>query len=130
MAQTEKRERRGEPRFGINLDGNVRGIDPSEGIFQSDIDVLNISISGVYMKIHHYVDLFTKLELRMFLPVPGSKKDVAEIDVNGVVVRVEPPKRKPNVKDYRIAIFFPNLNQFEKQMIQGFIKTLPSPPKW
>ena len=63
MAQTEKRERRGEPRFGINLDGNVRGIDPSEGIFQSDIEVLNISLSGVYMKIHHYVDLFTKLDV-------------------------------------------------------------------
>ncbi|MFC1888453.1 PilZ domain-containing protein [Thermodesulfobacteriota bacterium] len=129
MTQTEKRERRRHTRFDINLDGNVRGIDPSEGTFQSDIEVLNISISGIYMKIHHYVDLFTKLELRMFLPVPDSRNDVVELDVNGVVVRVEPSKKKPDVKEYRIAIFFPNLNKLEKQRIQDFIKTLPPPPK-
>jgi len=128
MAEVEKRERRRHQRFTINLDGNVRGIDPSEGVFQSDIEVLNISISGVYMKINHYVDLFTKLELRMFLPIAGSKSDVAELDVNGVVVRVEPSKKKPDVRDYRVAIFFPSLNKLEKQRIEDFLKDLPSPP--
>lgn len=125
MAEAERRERRKDRRFSINLDGNVRGIDPSEGVFQSDIEVLNLSVSGVFMKINHYIDLFTKLELRMFLPIAGSKNQVFELDVNGVVVRVEPSKKKPDVRNYRVAIFFPNLNKLEKQRIEDFVKNLP-----
>lgn len=66
---------------------------------------INISANGVYFTCNRYIEPLTKLGLRLLL---GSETDdeVEAVDVQGVVVRVEPEEPDADVEQWDVACYF------------------------
>ncbi len=85
----------------------------------------NISASGAYCSLPHFLPLMTKLEVR--LELPGSPKP-KPIRCQGVVVRVHPPAATAQRTSYDVAIFFNDLAERDRAVIAGYVQQhLPVP---
>lgn len=114
MRKTET-ERRAHPRlaeavtgqiFCHSLGGKVR------------VTGRNISCSGMLCHVSHYIPLFTKLALALELPA----EDGGEIlDLEGVVVRIEPEQPEAGRDDYEAAVFFSDLSRKARDRIGRFV---------
>lgn len=79
----------------------------------------NLSASGVYCTVKHYIPLMTKLIIRLELP----KAHGSHIDCRGVVVRIEPPIETPRHTKYNVAIFFNELSEQDRKRLAGYVQT-------
>lgn len=78
----------------------------------------NISCSGILCHVSHYIPPFTQLALALELP----KEDGGEIlDLEGVVVRIEPEEPEEGREDYEAAVFFPTVGPKARERIGRFI---------
>lgn len=109
-------ERRREPRYDRNLPLRV-GHDSTDGLRAESI---NISTRGLYCKSPRYVAPFAKLRVAVELPFVGG--DTATVECEGVVVRVEPEVETVGVKDYRLAVYFLNLEDSCAELIARFVE--------
>lgn len=109
-------ERRREPRYDRNLPLRV-GHDSCDGLRAESI---NISTRGLYCKSPRYVAPFAKLKVAVELPFAGS--GTATVECEGVVVRVEPEVETVGVKEYRLAVYFLNLEQACAELIARFVE--------
>lgn len=122
MARKKNSERRRHPRIKTSFGAKLKGYEGLLPSFQSDVEVINLSCSGAYLKIHHQVEMFTKTEVRMFLPIQeGNEVTEREIDIEGIVVRVSPEDAPAHDGEYQVAIFFPSLNRLERQYIEEYV---------
>lgn len=83
----------------------------------------NISCSGLYCHINRYIAPFQKLHLSMIIPLierGGVHNEVIQLDA--VTVRVEPEDEDPDVLDYHIAVFFENISEKDRQVIDRYVK--------
>ena len=123
MARKKSTERRRHPRIKTSFGAKLKGYEGILPSFHSDVEVINLSCSGAYLKIHHQVEMFTKTEVRLFLPIKeGDMITEREIDIEGIVVRVSPEEVQGHAGEYQVAIFFPSLNRLEKQYIEEYVK--------
>jgi len=123
MDKKRRKERRRHPRIKTSFGARLKGYEGILPTFHSDVEVINLSCSGAYLKIQHQVELFTKAEVRMFLPIKeGGKTTECEMNIEGVVVRVSPEDDQEHTGEYQVAIFFPSLNRIEKHYIEEYIK--------
>ena len=79
----------------------------------------NISASGAYCTVRKFLAPMTKLQVR--LELPGDHRALP-IECQGVVVRVEPPEPVPRRATYRVAIFFNDLSERDRDGLVQFVQ--------
>ena len=67
---------------------------------------INISTNGVYFTCNRYIEPLTKLGMRLLLGSESVDEATESIDVQGVVVRVEPDSPEADVDQWDIACYF------------------------
>ncbi len=107
-------ERRRSPR----VDGQV-ALAITNGVGPVEAETKNLSASGVYCTLDHFLPPMTKLQLRFELP-DGERRVV--VSCTGVVVRVEPVIANPDRPRYNVAIFFTDLSERDRTAIERFVR--------
>ena len=89
--------------------------------FDSITHTMNISSSGVYCKLDKELPLMSRVKL--ILMIPGAKKEgsLKDLEVSGIVVRQHPVTIDGAVKHYDVAIFFEDLSDKNREIIDGYI---------
>lgn len=78
----------------------------------------NISCSGAYCQIKKYIPPFTKLAIKMILPIKkNNTKGKIDIKCNGVIVRSDDTSKD----GFNIAIFFNEISENQKEKIAQYI---------
>jgi hypothetical protein len=79
----------------------------------------NVSCVGAYCQIDKYVPPFTKVAVKLTLPIStaGGNKDCS-VECRGVVVRAEDDKDK---NSFNIAIFFNQIKRQQRKIISQYI---------
>ena len=81
----------------------------------------NVSCVGAYCHLDKYIPPFTKIAVKVTLPVmvSGRMKNI-EVDCNGVVVRTEDEKKG----GFNIAVFFNSIKDTQRKKIAQYINQL------
>ena len=108
--------RRKEPRYDRSLPVRVADDSP-DGLKAESI---NISTRGLYCRTKRYVAPFAKLKVAMELPF--ASRDPATVECEGVVVRVEPQTEALGGKEYRVAVYFLNVERETQDLIAQYIE--------
>lgn len=116
MASKENQgpDRRRDPRYRRSVP--VRMGHDGEGVRAESI---NISTRGLYCKVPRYVQPFSKLKVSLDLPF--ATREPVTLECDGVVVRVEPDAETPGVAEYRLAIYFLDLDADGAAVIEEFL---------
>ncbi len=78
----------------------------------------NISCVGAYCRIKKYIPPFTRVKVRLSLPIKAKKNDSSStIDCEGVIVRTEDKDQD----GFNIAIFFNQINDSQRKKITEYI---------
>jgi len=96
-------DRRDSPRIEARLQIEL-AID-TDGASETT-STINISTNGVYFTCSRYIEPLTKLGMRLLLGGETDEKEAECIDVQGVVVRVEPDSAEADVDQWDIACYF------------------------
>ncbi len=108
------RERRRYPRIDTELPLSVA----ANGYGFSTL-TQNVSCVGAYCRIDKYVPPFTKVAIKMVLPVNNSlKQENFNVECSGVVVRSE----DASDGGFNIAIFFNRINDSQRKKISQYLK--------
>lgn len=84
----------------------------------------NVSCVGTYCHIDKYVPAFTKVMVKLSLPLP-SKEEIrtSDVECKGVIVRTE----DVSTGGFNIAIFFNGINDSQRSKISKYVSQyLPS----
>jgi hypothetical protein len=78
----------------------------------------NVSCTGAYCQVNKYVPPFTRVMVKLVLPIVenGSKKE-HHVECTGVVVRSEDQHKA----GFNIAIFFNKINEPQKKVISQYV---------
>lgn len=120
MIKNKKTERRQHPRIEERLPLKV-----AANGYDFVTSTLNVSCVGAYCHIDKYIPPFTKVMVKLSLPMAmaalnGNKN--ANIECKGVVVRSE----DENKGGFNIAIFFNDIGDNQRQKISQYISQLLS----
>lgn len=92
------------------------------GEFDTLIHTLNVSASGVYCKIDRPIPLMSRVKLALMVPgLKNADSTPMQIETTGVVVREHPVIIDGQKKHYDIAIFFEDLSDEGRRIIQDYI---------
>ena len=91
----------------------------------SDFDVLtetaNISSSGVYFPVNKPLELMTKLNVVLLLPITKNRnKTIRKISCTGVIVRCETVGENTKYP-YRAAMYFSDLSERDRKLLRIFV---------
>ena len=122
----------GERRRSQRVDARLRlrvYLDPdAENAEATDLETINISTSGVYFRTEHYLAPMTKLALGLELAVPGaaggSDRDLALVQCQGLVVRIQPEAEVPAGGEYEVAVFFTWIEPDGQSILEEHINLL------
>jgi hypothetical protein len=120
----------GERRRSQRVDAQLRmqlylGADGEQQ--RAELETINISTSGVYFRSGHYLAPMTKLALGLEVRVPGpvdGQSDLALVQCQGLVVRVQPEEESAGVDDYEVAVFFTWIEPEGQAILQSHIDLL------
>ena len=79
----------------------------------------NVSCVGAYCRIDKYIPPFTKVGIRMVLPIHNAvRQDSCSVECHGVVVRTD------DVKDggFNLAIFFNRIKYNQRKKISQYLR--------
>ena len=94
----------------------------NSGDFDTVTHTLDISASGIYCKIDREIPLMSRVRIKLMVPDPAkSDNSTRELDVDGVIVREHPVIIDGVIKHYDAAIFFDNLSEKSREIIQDYI---------
>ncbi len=115
-------ERRKHPRLEKKLPIKLKQFPGKD--FDISTETKNISANGAYCTVNRPIELMTKLELTLLLPLPNVKvKKIKKIKCRGIVVRTE--KNKENkMHPYRVAIFFHDIDSQDKKTLHSYVNSL------
>jgi len=113
------RERRKAPRIDVDLPITVEG-----GRAEVSGKTLNISTNGVYFESPRYMEPMTRVMMSLAVK-PGALDAVrgGNVQFDGIVVRVEPEERSPDVSSYRIAVFFTRVPEESMKILRNFVES-------
>ena len=114
MATGISPERRRSPRLTAQLPVAI-----SEASMTVEAQTNNLSASGVYCTLDHFLPPMSKLQLHLELP---NGRSHATIRCAGVVVRVEPVIANAQRGRYHIAIFFTDVSERDRLAIARFVQ--------
>jgi c-di-GMP-binding flagellar brake protein YcgR len=118
MIKNNKPERRKYPRawYSLTLQVIANGYDFSTS-------TQNISCVGAYCHINKYVPPFTKVSVKLDLPVTELNADKKQaVECKGVIVRTEDQESG----GFNIAIFFNDISTSQRNKISQYISELLS----
>jgi hypothetical protein len=90
--------------------------------FDSITHTMNISASGVYCKLDKEFPIMSRVKLMLMIPDPAKEGTIRDLEVDGVVVRQHPVTIDGLIKHYDAAIFFEDLSEKDKEIIDDYIK--------
>ena len=106
-------ERRRHPRLDQELPFKV-----AANGYAFSTSTQNISCVGAYCRIKKYIPPFTRVKVKLTLPIKARKADPAyTIDCEGVIVRTEDKDKD----GFNIAIFFNQINDSQRKKITEYI---------
>ena len=111
-------ERRKSPRVEVDLPVSLEG---AEGEISGR--ALNISTTGIYFELPHYIEPMTKIRMGLSVPASGEGTGREVVQFDGVVVRTEPESPEDGVVDYRMAVFFTSVPEKSLEALTGFISS-------
>lgn len=112
------KERRKAQRLDASLPILISGgAEPAEG------KTINISTNGVYFESPRVIEQLTKVRMELMVPVlkDGTEKEMG-VSFDGIVVRTTPDDTDPDVRRYRIAVFFTHVSTTSQKVLDSFIK--------
>ncbi|MBI5144695.1 MAG: PilZ domain-containing protein [Candidatus Omnitrophica bacterium] len=113
MAKTPKTERRQHPRVEQKLPVKI-----AANGYDFSTTTKNISCVGAYCRVAKYIPPFTKITVRLRLPVrTENRQNNYAVQCQGVVVRTE----DEITGGFNIAIFFNRIRDEERQKISRYI---------
>ena len=114
MRRHIKTERRQYPRVEKSLPLNI-----AANGYDFVTYTQNISCIGTYCRVDKYIPPFTKISIKLTLPIitgDMEKKD-CDVDCRGVVVRTE----DANKGGFNIAIFFNEIKNAQREKISQYV---------
>lgn len=113
MKSNAKKERRLHPRLVQNLPINVAANGYDFITFTQ-----NVSCVGAYCQINKYVPPFTRVKIKLNLPIATNGiKDNCEVECYGVIVRTEDAASG----GFNIAIYFNEIKDRPRQKIAQYV---------
>ncbi|MDD4940897.1 MAG: PilZ domain-containing protein [Candidatus Omnitrophota bacterium] len=110
MSKTTPKERRVHPRINQNLPISV----VANG-YDFVTSTMNISCLGAYCRIEKYVPPFTRVRIKMELPMARNEK--APVECDGVIVRSEDEAQG----GFNVAIYFNKITDAPRKKITQYI---------
>lgn len=85
--------------------------------------VTNIGLGGVRIRFDRYLELFTRFEVSMQIPVNGDDDvtTMETIDARVAVVRVEPDEEGPPETEYDMSLSFTRLSEEQQRAVSIFM---------
>lgn len=106
-----------ERRFSRRIDQKLP-VNLSANGYSFATSTQNISCTGAYCHIDKYIPPFTKLAIKMVLPVISqNKKEQIDIECKGVIVRTNDERQG----GFNIAVYFSEINERQQQKISKYI---------
>ena len=86
------------------------------------IQTRNISRAGLYCRVPRYIAPSTRMGIAMIVPVREDGEIRNElVEFVGLVVRTEPEKEEPGRTEYDVAIYFHELTDEARSLIDAYI---------
>jgi len=76
----------------------------------------NLSCVGTYCRVSKYIPPFTKISIKLSLPINSGNKE-HRVECNGVVVRTDDEKEG----GFNIAVFFNQIRDTQKEKLSEYI---------
>lgn len=123
MDNSSQAERRKFPRFDFSIPLHLSfiGSDLEEVLLRATS--INISLNGVYCTVNKYLSLFEKILIMFVNPPHNGNPPEIIFQCESVVVRIEPEQEETGRKNYRVALYFPNLSPQHENTLQELIDT-------
>lgn len=85
--------------------------------------VTDIGLGGVRIRFDRYLELFTRFDVSMQLPVHGDDEETVleEISSRVAVVRIEPDEEGPADTEYDMSLSFTRLGESQQRVIAMFM---------
>ncbi len=116
MGKHENRRKHGriDSSFDIRLEGEMTGGRVS-------LSGMNISMGGIYCEVPRHVQLMTKLQATLILPMPGDKEGILEAEM--IVVWSDPEAEIPGCESYQIGCAFLPMAEESKEILAQYIES-------
>lgn len=101
----------------------------------NDYDILtetkNISANGAYFSSSQPLELMTKLNVVLLIPLKKTRtKIIQKINCCGVIVRQERTKENDPKFPYRIAMYFSELKDQDKKVLNCYVNSILKTPSY
>jgi len=110
--KTLKKEKRQFPRFQQQLPVKI-----AANGYDFSTTTQNVSCVGTYCHVSKYIPPFTKIMVKLNLPLTNQDEKIYCVDCTGVVVRSEDEKDG----GFNIAIFFNKIGDSQRQKISQYL---------
>lgn len=115
MTKPRRTERRLHPRVNQKLPLKV-----AANGYDFITTTRNISCLGAYCHIKKYLPPFTKVLVKLTLPLRKKSKNGVDVECNGVIVRTE----DETDGGFNIAIFFNKIKESQRKKISQYISSI------
>jgi hypothetical protein len=113
MANNENsgNERRLTPRIKAEHKVVLKGEGTASDI-HANAQSIDLNLGGIYCLLSEYMELFTKLQVELTLPIQDGENGLMPMALNttAVVVRIDPEHKDPECKSYDCALAFVGLS--------------------
>ena len=114
-------DRRKAPRKKVSKNLRLDSIvDHPNGLIEAQ--TIDISKTGALCMLNNYIPPFTKLMMILPLPHDRGVDEEEKIECESVVVRVEPAITTDEENKYKVALFFTNINDKDKEKLDNYLK--------
>ena len=117
--ETGVKERRSAVRVDIELDLELRLPGRENAALGKS---MNFSHSGIYFRTEYFMEEGTKLPLSVHLPAAGPDLEDWTFRTDAIVVRCQPPEENPLQKEYRVACFFYDIEEEDRERLEDFVR--------
>jgi len=113
MPKQIKKERRLHPRINRELPLRIA----ADG-YDFSTSTQNLSCTGAYCRVNKYIPPFTKIGIKMTLPlISNNKKEEFTVECKGVIVRTDDADKE----GFNFAIFFNEIKENQRKKITRYI---------
>ncbi len=86
-----------------------------------DATALNVCLNGLYCTVTHYIPTFHKLLITMIAPKHDETPPRVILQMEGIVVRIDPEQEEGDCHEYQVALFFQDLSEEQEDALQSLI---------
>ena len=113
------KERRAAIRIDIELDLELRLPGRDSALIGKS---MNLSHSGVYFLTEYFMEEGTKLPLSILLTAEGEGGEDWTFRTDAIVVRCLPPVEQPGTKSYKVACFFYDIDEEDRDRLDQYVR--------